>query len=39
LKERAIEHAVVPWCEKHKVVVVAYSPLGWIARSFVPVRS
>ena len=28
LKERAIEHAVVPWCEKHRVAVVAYSPLG-----------
>ncbi len=28
MKERAIEHAVMPWCEKHKVAVVAYSPLG-----------
>jgi diketogulonate reductase-like aldo/keto reductase len=28
LKERAIEHAVLPWCEKHRVAVVAYSPLG-----------
>src|SRR6185312_14222492 len=28
LKERAIEHAVIPWCEKHKVAVVAYSPFG-----------
>jgi diketogulonate reductase-like aldo/keto reductase len=28
LKERAIEHAVVPWCERHGVAVVAYSPLG-----------
>jgi diketogulonate reductase-like aldo/keto reductase len=28
LKERAIEHAVMPWCEKHKVAMVAYSPLG-----------
>ncbi len=28
LKERAIEHAVVPWCEKHSVAVVAYSPFG-----------
>ena len=28
LNERAIEHAVIPWCEKHKVAVVAYSPLG-----------
>lgn len=28
LRERAIEHAVIPWCEKHGVAVVAYSPLG-----------
>jgi diketogulonate reductase-like aldo/keto reductase len=28
LKERAIEHVVIPWCERHKVAVVAYSPFG-----------
>jgi len=28
LKERAIEHAVIPWCEAHGVAVVAYSPYG-----------
>lgn len=28
LNERAIEHAVIPWCEKHKVAVTAYSPFG-----------
>jgi diketogulonate reductase-like aldo/keto reductase len=28
LKERAIEHAVLPWCEQHDVAVVAYSPFG-----------
>lgn len=28
LTERAIEHAVVPWCEAHDVAVVAYSPFG-----------
>jgi diketogulonate reductase-like aldo/keto reductase len=28
LQERAIEHAVVPWCAKHSVAVVAYSPFG-----------
>lgn len=28
LNERAIEHAVIPWCEKHDVAVVAYSPFG-----------
>ena len=28
LQERGIEHAVLPWCEKHGVAVVAYSPFG-----------
>ena len=28
LKERAIEHAVIPWCAKNHVAVVAYSPFG-----------
>ena len=28
LKERAIEHAVIPWCEKNNVAVVGYSPFG-----------
>jgi diketogulonate reductase-like aldo/keto reductase len=28
LKERAIEHAVIPWCLEHGVAVVAYSPYG-----------
>jgi diketogulonate reductase-like aldo/keto reductase len=28
LSERAIEHTVIPWCEKHGVAVVAYSPFG-----------
>lgn len=28
LKERAIEHAVIPWCEQHDVAVVGYSPFG-----------
>jgi diketogulonate reductase-like aldo/keto reductase len=28
LGERAIEHAVLPWCERHRVALVAYSPLG-----------
>ena len=27
-RERAIEHAVIPWCEQHGVAVVAYSPFG-----------
>ena len=28
LEERAIEHAVIPWCERHGVAVVGYSPFG-----------
>src|SRR5207253_4327489 len=28
LRERAIEHAVIPWCEEHGVAVVAYSPFS-----------
>ena len=28
LEERAIEHAVIPWCKKNDVAVVAYSPFG-----------
>ncbi|NVJ07413.1 aldo/keto reductase [Myxococcus sp. AM001] len=28
LEERAIEHAVLPWCEAHGVAVVGYSPFG-----------
>ena len=28
LGERAIEHAVIPWCRQNGVAVVAYSPFG-----------
>jgi diketogulonate reductase-like aldo/keto reductase len=28
LKERAIEHAVLPWCREHGSAVVAYTPFG-----------
>ena len=28
LQERAIEHAVIPWCEEHRVAVVGYAPFG-----------
>jgi diketogulonate reductase-like aldo/keto reductase len=28
LRERAIEHAVIPWCRQHGTAVVAYSPFG-----------
>lgn len=28
LEQRAIEHAVLPWCEKHGVALVGYTPFG-----------
>jgi len=28
LEERAIEHEVLPWCERHGVALVGYSPFG-----------
>jgi diketogulonate reductase-like aldo/keto reductase len=28
LRERAVEHAVLPWCEGHGAALVAYSPFG-----------
>jgi diketogulonate reductase-like aldo/keto reductase len=28
LEDRAIEHAVLPTCERHRIAVVAYSPFG-----------
>jgi len=28
LQERAIEHGVLPWCERHGVALVGYSPFG-----------
>jgi diketogulonate reductase-like aldo/keto reductase len=28
LDNRTIEHHVIPWCERHRVTVVAYSPFG-----------
>jgi diketogulonate reductase-like aldo/keto reductase len=28
LEQRAIEHAVIPWCSAHGIAVVAYSPFG-----------
>jgi diketogulonate reductase-like aldo/keto reductase len=32
LEERTIEHAVLPWCERRGIPIVAYSPIG--AQSF-----
>lgn len=37
LQERAIEHAVIPACERHGIAVVAYSPFG--SGSFPPAQS
>jgi diketogulonate reductase-like aldo/keto reductase len=28
LEQRGIEHAVMPWCERHGVAVVGYTPFG-----------
>ena len=28
LEERAVEHAVIPFCDEHGIAVVAYSPFG-----------
>jgi diketogulonate reductase-like aldo/keto reductase len=28
LQERAVEHAVIPWCEQHGAALVTYSPFG-----------
>ena len=30
LRERAIEHVVIPWCEENGIAVVAYSPFGHV---------
>jgi diketogulonate reductase-like aldo/keto reductase len=34
LQERAIEHAVLPWCREHGTAVVAYTPFGQSAAPF-----
>jgi diketogulonate reductase-like aldo/keto reductase len=36
LQERAIEHAVLPWCREHGVAVVAYTPFGEQPTAFHP---
>src|SRR5262249_7361770 len=28
LSERSAEHALIPWCERNGIAVVAYSPIG-----------
>jgi diketogulonate reductase-like aldo/keto reductase len=34
LQERAIEHAVLPWCRKHGTALVAYTPFGQSTTAF-----
>jgi diketogulonate reductase-like aldo/keto reductase len=34
LQERAIEHAVLPWCRKHGLALVAYTPFGQSTAAF-----
>jgi diketogulonate reductase-like aldo/keto reductase len=34
LQERAIEHAVLPWCRKHGTALVAYTPFGQSTAAF-----
>jgi diketogulonate reductase-like aldo/keto reductase len=36
LQERAVEHAVLPWCRKHGTALVAYTPFGQSAAPFEP---
>jgi diketogulonate reductase-like aldo/keto reductase len=36
LQERAIEHAVLPWCTEHGTAVVAYTPFGETPGIFAP---
>jgi diketogulonate reductase-like aldo/keto reductase len=36
LQERAIEHAVLPWCQRHGTAVVAYTPFGQSSSAFDP---
>ncbi len=34
LEERAIEHAVLPWCQARSVAIVAYTPFGESPQAF-----
>jgi diketogulonate reductase-like aldo/keto reductase len=36
LQERAIEHAVLPWCRMHGTAVVAYTPFGQSSTPYDP---
>ncbi len=39
LKERAIEHGVLPWCDQHGTAVVAYTPFGQTPSIYTPQTS
>ncbi|GAC1306688.1 MAG: aldo/keto reductase [Steroidobacteraceae bacterium] len=39
LKERAIEHRVLPWCDQHGTAVVAYTPFGQTPSIYTPQTS
>jgi diketogulonate reductase-like aldo/keto reductase len=36
LQERAVEHAVLPWCRQHGAALVAYTPFGQSAAPYDP---
>ena len=36
VQERAIEHAVLPWCQERGIAIVAYTPFGQSADAFDP---
>jgi diketogulonate reductase-like aldo/keto reductase len=36
LEERAVEHAVLPWCRQHGTALVAYTPFGQSAKIYEP---
>ena len=36
LEERAIEHAVLPWCHERGIAIVAYTPFGESPQAFDP---
>ncbi len=39
LQERAIEHAVIPWCQAHGTALVAYTPFGQSPALYDPTTS
>jgi diketogulonate reductase-like aldo/keto reductase len=39
LGERAIEHAVMPWCQAHDTAIIAYTPFGQSASYYDPMSA